>query len=303
MSILNRDFEGYGRTPPNPDWPDNARVAVSIVINLEEGAELNLAAGDERNESMHEFNFEVSGTRDLCMESHFEYGSRVGYWRIVELLEQYDVTTTINACVRALETTPLITRDIVERGYEIMCHGYRWEPQLGFSNEEERALIERCTARIEELTGTRPLGWHAKSYASVNTRQLLADAGYLYDSNVYNDDLPWAVAINQRPYICLPYSFDTNDMRFQNNGGFTHADDFFRYCADAFDWLWEQGEKKPAMLTIALHTRIIGRPARIAGLKKLLAHMRERDRVWFAQRKQIAQHWLDKVLPGLEEST
>jgi allantoinase len=298
--VTERDFRGYANQSPDPAWPDKARIAVSLVLNIEEGAELSLGAGDERNEAMHEFTAEVKGNRDLCMESHFEYGSRSGYWRVVELLQRYGVTCTVNACVRALETTPWITEDIIQRGYEIMCHGYRWEAQAHLSEADERALIQQCTSQIEALSGNRPFGWHTKSYPSVNTRQLLAEEGYLYDSNVYNDDLPYALDINERPYICVPYSFDTNDMRFFNGGGFEFGDDFARYCGDAFDWLWQEGEKNPKMMTIALHSLVIGRPGRIAGLEKLLKHIQSKGQVWWPQRVDIARHWQDVVLARSE---
>ena len=291
-----RDFKGYANRPPHPEWPHQARVAISLVLNVEEGAELALGSGDERNESLHEFNYEVEGTRDLCMESHFEYGSRAGYWRIVDLLERFDLTCTVNACVRALETTPWLAEDIRMRGYEIMCHGYRWEPQHLLAEADEKALILKCRDRIEELSGERPLGWHCKSYASVNTRRLLSEAGFVYDSNVYNDDLPYAEEVNGKPHICVPYSFDTNDMRFQGNGGFVFADDFTRYCSDAFDWLWQEGARHPKMMTIALHSRVIGRPGRIAGLEKLLQHISAREDIWWAQRKDIALHWKHNIL-------
>ena len=291
----SRDFRGYAGSPPRVRWPDDARVAVSLVLNVEEGAELSISAGDERNESMHEFVHELEGVRDLCMESHFEYGSRAGYWRIVELLSAHGLPCTVNACVRALETTPWICEDIQQRQYEVMCHGYRWEPHAFMGREPEQEVIIRCTRELEHLTGQRPLGWHCKSYASEHTRSLLAGQGYQYDSNVYNDDLPYVERVNGRDMVCLPYSFDTNDMRFQNNGGFTLASDFAQYCIDAFDCLWREGARTPRMMTVALHTRVIGRPARIAGLQQFLEHIQEKGDAWVATRQQIAQHWLDAI--------
>ncbi|MGI9334347.1 MAG: polysaccharide deacetylase family protein [Gammaproteobacteria bacterium] len=286
-----RDFRGYAGNPPAIQWPGGAWVALSIVLNLEEGAELSLGAGDERNESVHEVVSRVEGVRDLCMESHFEYGARAGYWRIVELLERFSMTCTVNACVRALETTPWIVDDVTRRGYEVMCHGYRWEGQEHLSEAEERELIERCARSIEAMTGRRPQGWHSKSYPSTNTRRLLVEAGFSYDSNAYNDDLPYVVDVDGRRHVIVPYSFDTNDMRFQAGGGFEFGDDFARYCIDAFECLLREGEGSPRMMTVGLHTRIIGRPGRIGGLEKFLQHVVARGHAWVTTRAAIAQAW------------
>jgi peptidoglycan/xylan/chitin deacetylase (PgdA/CDA1 family) len=256
-----RDFKGYAGHPPHARWPHEARVAVSLVLNIEEGAELSLSAGDERNEEVHEIVGSSADTPDLCMESHFEYGSRAGYWRIVELLQRFDAGVTLNVCARALETTPWIGTDAGRNGYEIMCHGYRWEAQNHLSEEQERALIRRCVDSISRSAGQRPLGWHCKSMASLNTRRLLVEeGGFLYDSNAYNDDLPYIVDVGGHAHVVVPYSFDTNDMRFQAGRGFEFGGDFARYCCDAFDWLWREGATRPKMMTVGLHTRIIGRP-------------------------------------------
>lgn len=289
---MNRDFGGYRGNPPNADWPGGARVAVSFVLNVEEGAELSLAAGDERNEPVHELVSEVSGNRDLCMESHFEYGSRAGYWRVVELFERFGVPVTVNACVRALESTPWIARDGARRDYEFMCHGYRWETHVGMDEAHERALIERCVRSMNKLTGERPVGWHTKSGSSINTRRLLVEeGGFRYDSDAYNDDLPYLVDVAGHPHVVVPYSFDTNDMRFQGGRGFEQGEDFARYCIAAFDWLWREGQTRPRMMTVGLHARIIGKPGRIGGLESLLQHIAGKQQVWIARRREIASHW------------
>jgi peptidoglycan/xylan/chitin deacetylase (PgdA/CDA1 family) len=293
-----RDFRGYGGTPPDAGWPGQARVAVSFVLNVEEGAELSLSAGDERNEARYEVVDEVVGAVDPCMESHFEYGTRAGYWRIMALLDGFGVKTTVSACARALEQSPWLARDAMARGHEIACHGYRWETHAGMPEEVERAVISRSVETITRVAGVRPVGWHTRSASSVNTRRLLVEeGGFLYDSDAYDDDLPYLVEVGGRSHVVLPYSFDTNDMRFQAGGGFTLARDFGAYVTEAFDWLWREGARAPRMLSIGLHLRIIGRPGRIAGLEQTLAHITGRGGVWIARRADIARHW--RTLHGL----
>lgn len=297
--VFARDFYGYGANPPHARWPDGARVAVSLVLNVEEGAELSLSDGDERNESVYEIVEEIRGAPDFAMESHFEYGTRAGYWRMMRVLDEFDAKTTLNACVRALERSPWLAKDALARGHEIGCHGYRWENQVSMIEHRERAMIRRCVDSIRELTGVRPVGWHTRSAPSVNTRRLLVEeGGFIYDSNEYNDDLPYIVEVEDKPLVILPYSFDTNDMRFVANRGFSHASDFSRYCIDAFDWLWEEGADRPRMMTVGLHLRVLGRPGRIAGLRQFLDHIRSRGQVWIARRDEIARHW--RRLNGLD---
>lgn len=297
-SYLPRDLIGYGDTAPAVRWPGGAGLAVSFVLNVEEGAEFALSAGDERNEARHEVNHEVVDAQDLCMESHFEYGARVGYRRITRVLADAGVPITLNCCARALEATPWIAEDARLRGFEISCHGWRWESHAGMPEAEERARIARSVATIERLYGRPPVGWHTKSSASVNTRRLLVEhGGFLYDSDAYNDDLPYYRAVGGKPHLVLPYAFDTNDMRFFDSHAFVHGDDFARYCGDAFDWLLAESREAPRMMSIGLHTRIIGRAARIGGLKALVDRMAGRRGVWFATREQIARHWLEHVPP------
>ncbi len=287
-----RDFKGYAGNPPHASWPGGARVAVSLVLNVEEGAELSLTSGDGRNEAVHEIVEDVQGVPNLVMESHFEYGSRAGYWRISELLQRFDMKVTVNACARALEMTPWIAEHAVGLGYEISCHGYVWDSQVHLSEDEERTMIRRCVESIRRIAGQRPVGWHTKSQPSPNTRRLLVEeGGFIYDSNAYNDDLPYLLEVEGRPHVVLPYSFDTNDMRYQAGRGFEYAGDFARYCCDAFDWLWREGADRPKMMSVGLHTRIIGRPGRIAGLEAFLRHIADKSGVWVARRDEIARHW------------
>jgi peptidoglycan/xylan/chitin deacetylase (PgdA/CDA1 family) len=287
-----RDFRGYGGKPPDPQWPGGARLALSVVVNVEEGAELSLADGDERNERVYEIVEEVEGAPDPCLASHFEYGTRAGYWRIAELLDRFGVTATFSASGRALERSPWLARDILERGHEIACHGYRWERHAGMAEARERAVIDRAVAAIETAAGLRPLGWHTRSASSVNTRRLLVEeGGFLYDSDAYDDDLPRLVEVLGRPHVVVPYAFDTNDMRFTGQGGFVYGDDFARYCLDAFEWLWREGAKAPRMMSVGLHLRIIGRPGRIGGLERFLTAVASRPELWIARRDAIAHHW------------
>lgn len=289
-----RDFRGYAGRPPAVLWPDGARLAVSVVVNVEEGAELALSAGDERNESVYEVQEEIVGVPDPCMESHFEYGTRAGWPRIRALLKDYGVAATLNANGRAVALSPWLAQEGVADGHEVAAHGWRWERHAHMSEAEERSAIARTVAAITEAAGAPPRGWHTRSATSPNTRRLLLEqGGFLYDSNAYNDDLPYLTDVGGTDHLVLPYAFDTNDMRFTRNGGFVFGDDFAHYCIDAFDRLHAEGGEAPRMMSVGLHLRIIGRPGRIGGLERFLAHVASKSGVWFARRDQIARHWLE----------
>ena len=287
-----RDFAGYRGRPPPVRWPGGARLAVSVVVNVEEGAELSLGMGDEANEFVYEAVERVEDARDLCMESHYEYGPRAGWPRIRSVLKRYGVAATLNANGRAIALSPWIAQEAVADGHEVSAHGWRWERHVHMDVATERLAIARTVAVIEAAAGTPPVGWHTRSATSPNTRRLLlGQGGFLYDSNAYNDDLPYCV--EGRPgqaHVVLPYAFDTNDMRF-SAGGFVFGEDFARYCIDAFDRLYAEGGEAPRMLSIGLHLRIIGRPARIGGLERFLDHAASKPGVWFARRDAIAQAW------------
>jgi peptidoglycan/xylan/chitin deacetylase (PgdA/CDA1 family) len=288
----DRDFAGYRGHPPSVRWPGEARLALSIVVNVEEGAELALSMGDETNEFIYEAVERVEGARDLCMESHFEYGTRAAWPRLRKLLRTYGVKVTLNACGRALECAPWLAQEAITDGHEIMAHGYRWERHVHMSEAEEREVIRRSVAAITAAAGIAPVGWHTRSATSPNTRRLLIEqGGFLYDSNAYNDDIPYVVEVGGQPHVVLPYAFDTNDMRFFNNGGFVHADDFARYCIESLDRLHVEGCGEPRMMSIGLHLRMIGRPGRIGGLERILAHVAEKPGVWLARRDEIAHAW------------
>jgi allantoinase len=289
-----RDLKGYGRTPPDPKWPGGARVAVSFVINFEEGAEMSLSSGDSFNEKVYEVTDEVTGVADRCMESHFEYGTKAAWWRIADTLERLGVPTTVSACGRAAELSPWLIEDAVKRGHEIACHGWRWEKHALMGQDEEREKIARTVKVLTEIAGHRPVGWHTRSTPSPNTRRLLVeDGGFLYDSDDYSDDLPFYTEVSGKKHLVIPYSFDTNDMHFhQGFHRLVTARDFVEYTSDAFDALWAEGERQPKMMSIGLHLRMIGRPGRIAALDGIVAHMKKKGGVWFATRRQIAEHWL-----------
>lgn len=287
-----RDFAGYRHGVPDIRWPGGARLAVSVVVNIEEGAELSLGDGDERNEQIYEAVELVEGARDLCMESHYEYGPRAGWPRIRDALRARGLRATLNACGRALERTPWIAAEAVADGHEVAAHGWRWERHVHMDEATERQAIARTVQAITATAGSPPLGWHTRSATSIRTRDLLIEqGGFLYDSNAYNDDLPYTVDTAAGPHVVLPYAFDTNDMRFFNRGGFVFAADFARYCSDAFDRLHAEGARAPRMLSVGLHTRMIGRPGRIAGLEAFLDHAMAHDGVWFATRADIARAW------------
>ncbi len=299
MPSATRDLVGYAGKPPQPHWPGEARLAISFVVNVEEGAEFSLLSGDDRNELMPETGRLMQGAPDLCMESQFDYGARAGLWRLLDLLDAYGVKATFSSCGRAVANTPILASEPLARGHEISAHGWRWETHAGMEEAHERAVIAGTVAAIETACGQRPLGWHTKSSASVNTRRLLLEeGGFLYDSDAYDDDLPRIVQVQGQPHVVLPYAFDTNDMRFAPGQGFVQPEDFSRYCISAFDMLLREGATQPKMLSIGLHLRLIGRPARLRGLEQLLEHVRRhQDAVWVARRIDLARHW--RALNGL----
>jgi allantoinase len=298
-SLYARDFWGYGPNPPQPHWPHDARVAVSLVLNLEEGAELAVSGGDERNEAVYEIVLETRGVPDRAMESHFEYGARVGFWRVLDLFDRFGVEATMNVCGRTVESSPWMAQEAVKRGHELCCHGYRWESLVYMDEAQERETIVKAVRAIEQASGVTPVGWHTKSPSTPNTRRLLIEhGGFLYDSDAYNDELPYVVEVSGHSHIVLPYSFDTNDMRFTNAETFRLAQDFSTYLIDSFNWLYQEGAHRPRMMTVGLHPRIIGRPGRIWALQHFLEHVRNHDRVWMTRRDRIAQHW--RTLVGLE---
>lgn len=301
----HREFVGYAGRPPDPAWPGAARLAVNLVLNYEEGAEYSLAEGDPIAESVLSdlaVGPPIEGGRNLNIESLYEYGSRVGFWRILQLFEERGLPFTVNAVGRALELNPRAAEAIAATKADVQSHGWRWIDYHVVPEEVEREHMARCVETIERLTGAPPLGWYT-GRPSPNTRRLVVEhGGFLYDSDAYNDDLPYWTRDYGRPHLVVPYSLDCNDSRCARNQGFDHADDFFVFMRDVFDWLYAEGERTPRMMSIGLHCRLIGRPGRIAGLARFLDYLMAHDRVWICRRIEIARHWIEHHPPGAEAS-
>lgn len=293
---MDRDLVGYAGHPPLLRWPNGARLAVSICLNYEEGSERSKAMGDPDQELMTEWgNYPVPPeVRNLAMESMYEYGSRVGVWRILEIFRETQVKSTIYACAVACEQNPEFARAAVADGHEICSHGYRWEEVFRLTEEEERDHIRRAVAIFEKVCGRRPSGWYCRYGASVNTRRLLVEEGtFLYDSDSYNDDTPYFVNVNGSRHLVVPYTPDINDFRFWNSPGFVHAEDFFTYARESLDTLYAEAAKYPRMMSVGLHARIIGRPGRIRGLRRFIEYAKQFPDVWFATREEIAKAWIE----------
>jgi len=275
-------------------WPGGAGLAISFVLNVEEGAEVSVADGDGINEAVHEITNRLDGVPDYCLGTHFEYGARAGYARIAQRFVDAGLPLTLNVCGRALERTPWVADDVRAHGWEPCGHGWTWTSPAGRAEADEAADIARTAATIARLTGRAPTGWHDKGSRTPATRRLLrAHGGFHYDSNDYGDDLPYLLefADGGPPHVVLPYGFDTNDMRFFDRGGFVRAADFAGYVIDAIDALGAEARSAPRMLTIGLHARIISRPGRIAGLDAVIRHLRQMPGVVVMTREAIARHW------------
>ena len=293
-----RDLVGYGRSVPRIEWPGGAKLALSLVLNYEEGSERTLAL-DGRNEGLGEVNRAVDPAyRDLATESVYEYGSRAGVFRILRLFDSFNVKCTFFAAAQALEMNPDVAGWIREAGHEPCGHGYRWSEDWLVSKDEERDRIRQAVASIEQTCGERPVGWYNRWMPSVHTRELLAeDGGFLYDSNAYNDDLPYYVSALERPFLVIPYTLTYNDVRYVS-GGSGAPSDFFDYCRRGLDYLWEEGRHAPRMMSIGIHARWTGQAARASALRDLLQHAIDKGGVWIATRKQIATWWRDLYPPG-----
>ena len=300
--MMERDFVGYGPHPPRVQWPDNARIAISVVVNYEEGSEYSLLDGDPAHESNNEVPSPVPpDQRDLANESFFEYGSRVGVWRILDTLDAFDVKSTFFCCALALERNPHVGPEIVRRGHEVFGHGYRWEAYFKMDKEAEREAIRKTVESLRRTTGERPLGWYVRYGPSVNTRQLVVEeGGFVYDSMAYNDDLPYYVPVNGKPWLVVPYSLEVNDTRFWR-GGMSSPSDFYETLRNTFDLLYAEGETMPKMMNIGLHCRIAGRPSRAAVLRSFLEYASGLPDVWFARRIDIARWWLKTYPPTNEQ--
>jgi allantoinase len=290
-----RNFIGYADELPNVVWPNNARIAVNFCINFEEGGERCILNGDDASEDrLSDVAVESRpGRRDLNIESSYEYGSRVGYWRLLNAFTTRGVKATVNLVGLAGEQNPIALKAMIDAGFDLQPHGWRWIDFDTLTIEQERQMIQKSIAQVENLTGQKPLGYYA-GMPSMNTRQLVVESGcFLYDSDVYNDDLPyWSE--DYPDLLLIPYSLDTNDSRFgRGERSYQVADEFFTYLKDSFDVLYAEGGSHPKMITIGLHARLLGRPGRIVSLYRFLDYILEHDRVWVCRRDDIARHWAE----------
>jgi len=291
-----RDLIGYGGQPPHADWPDGARLAVNFVLNYEEGSEYSVPDGDGRSEAslteVGAYDPRISG-RDLAAESMFEYGTRIGFWRILRLFKERQLPMTVFGCALALERHPPASRAIAEAGYDVCCHGWRWINQYGLSEEEEREHIRRAVASLRSTVGERPYGWYCRYGPSLSTRRLLVEeGGFIYDSDAYNDELPYWVKIGERPHLVIPYTLSNNDAKF-GLGYFATSTDFLTYLKDSFDVLYREGKDRPSLMSVGLHLRLIGHPARAAGLERFLDYVLDHEDVWVCRRLDVARHWIE----------
>ena len=290
----SRELIGYKDTPPQAGWPNNARVAVNFCINYEEGAEMCILNGDSHSECrVSDLVVEPrAGMRDLNIESNYEYGSRAGYWRLIKAFTDRGLQGTVNLVGLAGQLNPYALDALIESGFDLQPHGWRWIDYHTLSEDEEREHITKSIAQVVQLTGDHPLGYYA-GLPSINTRRLLVEAGgFIYDSDSYADDLPYWTRDFRKPHLLIPYSLDTNDSRFARAEGYQLADEFYTYLKNAFDCLYQEGESIPKMMTVGLHARLLGRPGRIDALHRILDYILTHDRVWICRRGDIAKHWI-----------
>ncbi|QFT54300.1 polysaccharide deacetylase family protein [Microbulbifer sp. THAF38] len=297
--MIERDLQGYAGHPPDPRWPNGARIAVQFVLNIEEGAESCVLNGDDQSEAyLHElFGREPRlGERDLSVESMYEYGSRAGVWRILNIFNSHNLPLTVFACGLALELNPILAKALVAAGHELAGHGYRWLDYRHIGEEIEREHIQKTRKSIERLTGEKEIGWYI-GRTSVNSRRLLGEMpDLLYSSDSYSDDLPyWSNTPN--PWLIIPYTLVSNDVRYLLPNGCASSNEFFHLLKDSFDLLWQEGESQAKMLTVGLHSRISGHPARAMALIRFLDYILNHEKVWICRRADIARHWISQYPP------
>ena len=296
---------GYGSSPPEVKWPNNSKIAVQFVLNYEEGAENCILNGDDASET---FLSEIIGAlpyqnaRHMSMESIYEYGSRAGVWRILDLFRDYEIPITVFGVAKALQKNLFFCDRVLKDNHEICSHGLRWINYNNINENIERAHMKEAIEIQKSICGYRPLGWYT-GRTSENTRKLVAEeGGFLYDSDDYSDDLPFWSKVIKKPHLIIPYTLDANDMRFATNQGFNTSDHFFNYLLDSFNTLYEEGNKSPKMMSIGLHCRIIGRPGRFQGLKKFVNYISTFDDIWIAKRVDIAKFWIKKFPYKIEDN-
>ena len=289
-----RDLIGYGASPPRAKWPGRARIALQFVLNYEEGAENSVLHGDPASESFLSeiVNAQaIEGARHMSMESLYEYGSRVGVWRVLNLFARYDIPLTIFGVAMAMERNPAVVDAFMKAGHEIANHGLRWINYQHVPEKIEQEHMQRAIEIQKRLTGERPLGWYT-GRTSPNTRKLVVeDGGFAYDADDYSDDLPWYDTRYGAAQLVVPYTLDANDMRFVAVQGFNSGEQFYAYLKDTFDALYAEGRNTPRMMSVGLHCRIVGKPGRIVALERFLKYVSKQPKVWFARRIEIARHW------------
>ena len=291
-----RDLVGYADRVPVVRWPGGARIAISLVLNIEEGSEVAVGNGDDANETgLAEVPavYSSSGQRDLAIESMYEYGSRAGYFRLAAVADEFQVPVTAYACAVALEKNPAITRSIVDHGFDVVSHGYRWEDVTLLSRDEERDHIRLALESFDRTLGFRPEGWYCRYGPSVDTRELLVEEGFRYDCNSYADDLPYFVDVNDTRHLVIPYSLNNNDGKF-SSGEFGSPREFFEHLQYEFDMLYAEGATAPRMMSVGLHLRLAGHPARTKALRDFVRYAKSFPDVWFATRGQIAAVWAEQ---------
>lgn len=291
---LDRDFVGYGRRPPDPRWPGGARLALNFVMNYEEGSEYSMMDRDGVSDAaLTELNAAAvpRGERNLAAESMFEYGSRVGFWRLMRLFAERGLPMTVFACALALERNAPAAAAIREGGHDICCHGWRWVEHFKLDEATEREHVRRAVESLRRTIGVRPLGWYCRYGPSVNTRRLLMEeGGFLYDSDSYADELPYYVMAEERAQLVVPYTLTNNDLKW-GTGNLGTGEDFFVALKEGFDMLYEEGRTAPKMMSVGLHMRLAGHPGRASGLARFLDYVKAKPDVWLCRRLDIAEHW------------
>lgn len=296
LNSYPRDMTGYGQNSINPKWPNNAKVAVQFVLNYEEGGENCILHGDNASEA---FLSEIvgakpyEGVRHMSMESIYEYGSRAGVWRILRLFKEFDIPITVFAVALAIARNKELANYLVEHNYDICAHGFRWIDYQYVDENTERDHIKDCISMLTEFLGKRPEGWYTGRNSPNTRRLIIEEGGFLYDSDSYDDDLPyWENSFDtEKKHLIIPYTLDVNDMRFASPQGFNSGDQFFNYLKDSFDALYKEGETSPKMMSVGMHARILGRPGRIMAMRRFLEYIKTFDNVWLCSRRDIADHW------------
>lgn len=299
-SSMERDFVGYGKDLPQVRWPEEARLALTFVVNYEAGGERSVIYGDEGPETYGEFaSYGQPPKRDLGIESVFEYETRAAIWRLLNLFDRFGVKVTFFVTARTLQVNPMAAKEIVLRGHEICGHGYRWIEHYTLSAAEERQVIKATVKSFTDITGQRPLGWYCREPSQNTIRLLCEEGGFLYDSDVYNDDLPYYVRCKGgggKKLLLVPYTPDINDFHYFSNR-FANSNDFYEYLRDSFDVLYEEGAKNPKMMNVGIHARISGRPGRTRALQRFLDYVSRKEDVWVARRVDIARWWTKNYPP------